>query len=421
MNKNKSDNKIKVLELFAGVGGFRLGLEAASSSFETILANQWEPGKKSQHAFDCYQQNFREDFHSNEDIAVLAQNPPKHDLLVGGFPCQDYSVARTKAAGIQGKKGVLWWEIDKIISKRNPKYILLENVDRLLKSPSSQRGRDFAIVLKSLDKNGYDVQWMVVNAADYGFVQRRRRVYIFAYKRNLKLHSGGNFELSEDHLYKGKFNYKLKGKEVIFDMARFSDTFSVSEKYDSGKFLNIGSMISGVVKMSDYEPVYFGKRALLGDILEKGADERYYLSDSQLAAAKKTKEGKREVRTTKDGFTYNYAEGTVVFPDPATRPARTMLTSESSINRSTHYVEDKDGIRTLTPVEAEKINGFPANWTNTGMPEKFRFFCMGNALVVGVIEQIGEVISELDERLNEGTNPVVQKSSVVLNPAPQSD
>lgn len=176
---------IRVVELFAGVGGFRVGLEAASPRFKTIWANQWEPGQAGQWAFKCYEQNFKKASHCvNEDIATVINSVPAHDLLVGGFPCQDYSVAHTGAQEIEGQKGVLWWSINDIIHLQHPKFVLLENVDRLLKSPASQRGRDFGIILRCLHDEGYVVEWRVINAADYGEAQRRRRTFIFADARS---------------------------------------------------------------------------------------------------------------------------------------------------------------------------------------------------------------------------------------------
>ena len=175
------NDEIKVVELFAGVGGFRVGLENSTGKFVTIWANQWEPGTRNQFAFNCYNQHFKDgSINVNEDIAKVIDQVPEHDLLVGGFPCQDYSVAATKAKGIEGKKGVLWWSIHDIIKKRHPRYVLLENVDRLIKSPAKQRGRDFGIILRCLADEGYQVEWRVVNAAEYGLQQRRRRIFIFA-------------------------------------------------------------------------------------------------------------------------------------------------------------------------------------------------------------------------------------------------
>ena len=178
--------QIKVIELFAGVGGFRLGLEQASNAqyrYDTIWSNQFEPSTNVQHASNIYMQRFADDTHLNVDITQVATDDiPDHDLLVGGFPCQDYSVAKilSHAHGIVGKKGVLWWEIYRIIKAKRPVHILLENVDRLIKSPTHQKGRDFAIMLKTLSDLGYNIEWRVINAADYGMPQRRKRVFIYA-------------------------------------------------------------------------------------------------------------------------------------------------------------------------------------------------------------------------------------------------
>ena len=178
----------RAIELFAGVGGFRIGLER--TGWQGRLGNQWEPSTRVQHAFDCYARHFaeigqrgRQRGHRGPARRGRARRRapcPNYDLLVGGFPCQDYSVAKllNQAHGIQGKKGVLWWQIHRLIEMSRPPLVFLENVDRLLKSPAVQRGRDFAIMLASLSDLGYVVEWRVINAADYGFPQRRRRVFI---------------------------------------------------------------------------------------------------------------------------------------------------------------------------------------------------------------------------------------------------
>ena len=102
------------------------------------------------------------------------------------------------------------------------------------------------------------------------------------------------------------------------------------------------------------------------------------------------KGSKKMERTSSTGFKYVFSEGTIAFPDPLDRPARTMLTSENTLNRSTHVIEDPKTrrLRLLTPIECERINGFPDNWTKTDMPERQRYFIMGNALVVPLIERI---------------------------------
>lgn len=390
-----------VVELFAGVGGFRLGLEKYGY-WDIIWSNQWEPGRKAQYAFDCYTAHFgKRENHVNEDICnVHTDEIPEHDLLVGGFPCQDYSVAATLAKGIQGKKGVLWWEIERIVKAKKPKYLLLENVDRLLKSPANQRGRDFAIILSCLNALGYTVEWRVINAADYGFAQKRRRVFIFATSTdNLKAYS---HDMPENILLNTGFfapvfpvkadSYKLLETKIDSDLINITNSFSF-------QFENSGYCTNFLCSTLKTTPIYAGTKSILRDVLQSDVDESFYIKDEDLPKWEYMKGAKREKRKTRDGFEYLYTEGAIPYPDNLDSPSRTMLTSESSKNRSTHVVKDLQTgrLRLLTPVECELLNGFPKDWTNTGMPKGFRYFCMGNALVVGIIEILGKRISEIAE------------------------
>lgn len=445
---------IKVCELFAGVGGFRLGLEKASDEFKFVWANQWEPGKIKQHAFDCYVSHFGEENHVNSDISKIDKNEIKdHDLLVGGFPCQDYSVASTGAKGIQGKKGVLWWEIRDILESKKPRFVLLENVDRLLKSPASQRGRDFGVMLACFNDLGYSVEWRVINAAEYGFSQRRRRIFIFAFKNDTEYAKNINKNNLRDWIYnKGFFqeefpiisgNNKLEDKgysdTIESEQLSISDSENIvakeiaitkEEKIDAEEFImeyedildisnnfkmefkNTGIMTNGVIYTEKTIPKYNGEFTLLKDILETNVDEKYYLDgdEEKLAKWEYLKGAKKIPRTSKSGHSYIFSEGALAFPDPIDRPSRTMLTSESSVNRSTHVVRDPqtNRLRLLTPVEAERLNGFDDNWTNSGMPEKFRYFCMGNALVVNLVEKMGKSIKNIVD------NESIQKNESAL-------
>lgn len=394
---------IRVVELFAGVGGFRLGLERCSRKFETVWANQWEPGKKSQHAFDCYVFHFgKNENHVNKDIAEVKQLVPEHDLLVGGFPCQDYSVARTQAKGIEGKKGVLWWEIVDIVNNRRPKYILLENVDRLLKSPSHQRGRDFGIIIRTLVDMDYAVEWRTINAADYGFAQRRRRVFIFGFHKSTKffsklLNSSVEDWLRGDGFFQAKFPVKPFNQVRIIDfgLENYKDLVDMSQNFTT-RFCNAG--VAYDYSAYTVEALPLGcKPMTIGQIMQKDAVEDKYFINGNLDKWKYLKGAKREPRVKPNGETYFYTEGGISFPDALDKPARTILTSESSVNRSTHVIKDAvtGRLRLLTPVECERLNGFPDDWTNTGMPEKFRYFVMGNALVVPLIEKMGERICEV--------------------------
>jgi DNA (cytosine-5)-methyltransferase 1 len=388
-----------VVELFAGVGGFRVGLEA-SGDWKIVYSNQWEPGKKKQWASDCYQAHFSDGIHTNVDIATVdILDIPDHTLLVGGFPCQDYSVAATLAQGIQGKKGVLWWEINRILEAKRPPYVLLENVDRLIKSPAKQRGRDLATILSCLNSMGYAVEWRVVNAAEYGFPQRRRRIFIFAAQIETAL-AQRYLDVSPSDVVteKGFFaqtfavasNKQLRTIPIPTDLLEITKTFF-------SPFSNSGFAINHLSHTADLTALMVPDGTTLGDILEQNVDEKYYIKEQDLEKWQYMKGSKNEMRKTREGYQYNYTEGAIPYPEPLDRPSRTMLTSESSKNRSTHVIKDPETgrLRLLTPVECERLDGFPDNWTNTGMPEKFRYFCMGNALVVGLIKMMGKRLSEM--------------------------
>jgi len=405
---NQTD-RLRVMELFAGVGGFRLGLEKANPDFFQInWANQWEPARKSQDAFECYRRNFETGIHINEDIATIQEETfiqARPNLIVGGFPCQDYSVARSLSGekGIQGKKGVLFWEIKRVLESTHPKYVLLENVDRLLKSPSKQRGRDFAVMLATLRDLDYIVEWRVINAADYGFAQRRRRVFIFAYKKDVSFAREQLERTDEEIVFeKGFFAHPFPVEEEPFknradhaklpiDLVEISDTFSFA-------FHTAGIMREGNIYTAHVNPVTSNPTAL-GDILlpEEEVDEKYYLSEEDEEKFAYLRGSKKIERTSANGHKYFFSEGGMSPTDSLDKPGRTMLTSEGSKNRSTHIVEVNGRKRLLTPVECERLNGFPDNWTE-GMTDRMRYFCMGNALVVGLVEIIGKRIETIEKQ-----------------------
>ncbi|MDD2287644.1 MAG: DNA (cytosine-5-)-methyltransferase [Tepidanaerobacteraceae bacterium] len=413
---------IKIVELFAGVGGFRIGLEGASNDktkYRVVWSSQWEPGAKKQHASDIYVARFGDKGHSCEDIQEVVDmkfdSIPNHDLLVGGFPCQDYSVARTlkQSKGLEGKKGVLWWSIFNILNKKGanaPKFLLLENVDRLLKSPVKQRGRDFAIMLSSLAKLGYAVEWRVINAADYGFPQRRRRIYIMGYKQNTAIwkkvlackdkkkwiNSDGliakAFKVKQDVVRASEF-------EISTDYVYVSEKFS-KDMPSKSPFENAGVMINGHVTTMKVESDYKGKYSVLGDFIidEKKVPEEFFIKPADIKRWEYLKGGKKEERKSSSGHEYNYSEGPMAFPDPLDKPSRTIITGEggTSPSRFKHVIKTKSGrLRRLMPIELERLNMFPDNHTKIKeTPDIKRAFIMGNALVVGVIKKLGESLRD---------------------------
>lgn len=393
----------RVAELFAGVGGFRVGLDQLDSGWDFVYANQWEPARKVQYAFQCYCRHFGSDHASNKDINLVDKNAmPDIDLLVGGFPCQDYSVAHSGAMGIEGKKGVLWWDIRDTIQAKTPPFVLLENVDRLLTSPGRRQvGRDFGMILYTLNQLGYGVQWQMINAADYGFPQRRRRVFIFAYRNDTQYANKIAMQAKKSNLRKalGQLgvltqSFSVKDNLTRMNEARldgFNDIIDFSDHF-SFRFESLGIVQGDDVFTAHYQPDYSGKHETLNDIvLDHVDDASLFLDDAKIKKFEYLKGAKREQRTSHSGFEYYYTEGGMAFPDPLNLPGRTMLTSEHSINRSTHVIRDKETgkLRFLTPIETERMQMFPDNWTE-GMPKSSRYFMMGNALVTGIITQIGK-------------------------------
>ena len=399
---------IRVVELFAGVGGFRIGLEGASDKFQTIWNNQWEPSTKHQDASLVYQARFGTEGHCNKDINTIPTNEiPDHDLLVGGFPCQDYSVAASlsRSGGIEGKKGVLWWQIYRILDEKGenrPNYLFLENVDRIINSPANQRGRDFAIILASLSDLGYIVEWRVINAADYGFPQRRKRTYVVAYRQNsIVANRVENAQqwLMHEGVMASAFPFEVKGKEVEFTIE--GDIKSVSDNFNSAKkdspFEDAGIMINRQVFTVKTSSCYAGDvKQTLGDILvdEEFVPEEFFISDEDLPKWQYEKGAKKINRVSKEGYEYVFSEGGMAFPDSLDKPSRTMITGEGGTapSRFKHVVLTPSGrYRRLIPIELERLNMFPDNHTlHAEVSDGRRAFLMGNALVCGVVQEVGK-------------------------------
>lgn len=428
-------DSLKIFSMFDGVGGFIVGLNNANKDFfQTTYSNQYEPSRKSQDAFEVGVYRFPEMEHINTDVELIPDE--KFDemkengvnMIVGGFPCQDYSVARSKKneLGIEGKKGVLFWQIIRATTHIKPKYLILENVDRLLKSPSKQRGRDFAIMLSAFNQLGYSVEWRVIDASQYGRAQRRRRVFFFVYRNDTAFAKkiDQKFEKAESDLFFDEHLYD----EYIFKDGLFArqfpieqipvknrfasyeldeDVVEISENF-SGTVWNTGIMRHGRYFTIDTVPTQDEKPTTLGEIVqsEEEVDEKYYLTDKdKLEKFQYLRGPKKLERTTADGHKWIYSEGGMSPYDDLSLPARTMLTSEGSVNRSTHLLKINERYRLLTPIEAERLQDFPDNWTKykkaadgtiSEVSDRMRMFFMGNALVTGIVKRIGDELYKIE-------------------------
>jgi DNA (cytosine-5)-methyltransferase 1 len=427
--------KLKVLELFAGVGGFRVGLEHSDPNlYITKWANQWEPSRKSQDAFEVYDYNFPDSKNLNVNVEEIPDNVFKEmdaDLIVGGFPCQDYSVARSKKneMGIQGKKGVLFWQIIRATNHIRPKYLILENVDRLLKSPSKQRGRDFAIMLTAFNQLGYSVEWRVINAADYGRSQRRRRVFFFVYRNDTDFAKKIDKQFEQESITSDLFASEHQYDEYIYNDGLFArqfpiikqpyknreafyelpeDMVEVSDNF-TGKVWNTGVMRHGRYYTVDTLPLGDEHPITLRQIIQPAemVDEKYYLTDTHKLEKFQYLRGPKKIeRTSAEGHKYIFAEGGMSPYDDLDMPGRTMLTSEGSVNRSTHLLNINGRYRLLTPIEAERLQDFPDDWTKfkklssgevVEVSDRMRMFFMGNALVTEVVKRIGDELKAILE------------------------
>jgi DNA (cytosine-5)-methyltransferase 1 len=437
-NQEKNDSlniaQLNVVELFAGVGGFRLGLERVHGTpYRVTLSNQFEPEKKAQHASRVYEARWGTEGHVNKDIFSFLESEEGRqavrdaapDVLVGGFPCQDYSVAKplSQSKGLAGRKGVLWWSIAQLLQQRiddnQPvRYVILENVDRLISSPAQCRGADFATVLSTLHALGYAAEWRVINAADYGFPQKRKRVFIVGYHQSTPVYQSMKRSLETDGLAWQRDGVlqralpcvlvqPLDGSAPALSIAAEPLVAQVNYRPLSNggsRFSNSGLMLSGqvwtakskAIEIDDYRP-FTGQvnPTTLGDIVQKtiGIPESFYVtsdSEERWRAAK----GAKSVPRMKDGFAYSYSEGAMAFPDRLDAPARTIITSEggSTPTRTKHVIASSNGrLRRLVPEELEALNGFPRGFTeHPGVSDTARAFLMGNALVTGVVTKIGE-------------------------------
>lgn len=419
MTKKSKDQKITVAELFAGVGGFRLGLEGykgksatshykrkLKNRFRTVWSNQYEPSKNVQHASMIYTLRFGKSGHSNKDISTIpASEIPDHTMMVAGFPCQDFSIANrlNRSAGLNGKKGVLWWQIHRILKAKidsgtPTEFLLFENVDRLL---TSRDGCDFYSIISSLNDLGYALEWRVINAAQYGFPQRRKRVFILACHKNSKLYQPILQAFADEWLAR---NGIIANAFPIQDNPKFK-SFRLGEVTLSKArrtFENAGMMVNGLVTTGKVAPNYEGPLRDLESVLQddKEVPSKFFITKEQLKKWRVCKGAKTIERVQKDGTTYTYTEGSCTFPDPVNKPSRTIITSEGSSTpyRTSHVVRhNSKRHRRLLPIELERLNLFPDNFT-AGLSDPQRGFLMGNALVIGIVERIG---AELATRVND--------------------
>lgn len=405
------DSNLRVAELFAGIGGFHVGLSQAGG-FQVVWANQYEPEADVQHAANVYRDQFPSTELSNTDIRLVPSSEiPQHDLLVAGFPCQDYSrcqKSRDGFKGLQGTKGNLWWEIDRIVGEKRPPYVLFENVETVLNSPGSahkNRGRDFAAMLATMLDHGYVVEWRVISGADYGWCQRRPRIWILCALRETPVgqriqafHAQQDF-LTSKSFFAQRFPctpHEAKGQVQVVSIGAAHTELRTDFTQVWG---NAGTMVDGHCRTQFVEPAYSGPMGTLGSVLEHAPVGNYYCKDEDLPKWTFLKGAKNKIeKTKKDGTKYTWSEGAVQFPDPLDRFARTITksgTGRPSPDRSKMVFHDPANgkLRVLTPMECERLQGFPDNWSKAAS-EGWRYQLLGNSLITMIVQRIGQTLQD---------------------------
>jgi len=333
--------KIKYIDLFAGIGGFHYGIDKANKNFECVYSSEWD-----KYAADVYDKQFHTAIDRRDIATVPSSDIPDHDLLVGGFPCQAFSIAG-KRRGFDDTRGTLFFEVARILRDKKPKYFILENVKGLL---SHDQGRTIQTIFGVLSDLGYEYQWQVLNSKNFGVPQNRERIFIIGNLRGISRpkifpigeSSGGN----------------IKGKQDDSEISR-----TVSARFKKG----VGNTESRIV-----------------DVLINVAQAQRIRSIDGLAS---TLQGLAGGQGAKTGL---YAIP-VLTPDRIEKRQNGRRFKEDGDPSFTLTGQDRHGvmtgisqIRRLTPTECARLQGFPDNWCE-GLSDSQQYKCFGNAVSTPVV------------------------------------
>jgi DNA (cytosine-5)-methyltransferase 1 len=365
---------MKYVSLFAGIGGFDLALNRLGHV--CVWANEWD-----KYAAEIYNKNFgseeggksiqgterrsiqsnrdksdttsrnnkqpetwgNREFQQSKDIdtrdirTVPTSEIPDHDLLVGGFPCQAFSIAG-KRRGFDDTRGTLFFEIARILKDKNPKYFILENVKGLL---SHDNGSTFKTIISTLDGLGYDLQWQVLNSKNFGVPQNRERVFIVGHIRGQPRPEVFPIGTSDKEVGK---SIKILAHKDVYRRA--------NQVYDAGGSVETLSTCGG----GGQHPC--------------------------VAIPEATKKGYAEASV---GQAINLA-----VPNSKTRRGRVSDIAQTvDTGMQQHTLTPEMRIRRLTPTECERLQGFPDGWTE-GVSDTQRYKCLGNAVTVNVVYEVAK-------------------------------
>ena len=360
--------KLRFISLFAGIGGFDLGFERAGMQ----CVAQVEKEKKSLKTLSCHWP----DVPRFDDVCTVGKhNLPECDVICGGFPCQDLSIAG-KRSGLAGKRSCLFYEMGRITNELRPSILVWENVGGLL---NSNRGIDFLSVLSELDRIGYCGGWTVLDARFFGVAQRRRRVFGVFVRRDIAEMGRyvGNGELPD-----GAGIPSVAGKILAFpNRLRWNPKTGRSPRQENRPD------IAGCLKTSN--PT-------------RGAscvNNNHIITTGTLTARAMQSYGREMVE---EGFTIAFSHSdngrdSTVNLSPTLRASNNANSNQSG-NGHLSVVNVQKKVRRITPVECERLQGFPDDWTKMNS-DSTRYSQLGNAVAVLVVEWIGKGIVSVMEKI----------------------
>lgn len=352
-------NYMKAVELFAGIGGFRIACDRLG--IDTVWANDID-GLAAQ----VYKNNFKKGIFKEGDITENIPSIPDHDLLTAGFPCQPFSSAGKKL-GTEDIRGTLFEKIVQVLILKKPKYFVLENVKRLL---SMDNGEHFSTILEALSKIGYLIEWRLLNSIDFGLPQHRERIIIIGHRNtNPVSYLCNNNELE---------SLSEKTKKNLSNVDSWIDIIKHSKK-----FLNWGVAINGKFAHANINLFSEAKsKKTLKDILEEHPEKYFFFTEDTLKRIENSEyvnkyyNGVKILYNQKGGARMGYS----IFGVDGVAPTLTCTTSR-------HYerYEINSEFRRLTNIEYARIQGFPDDHCR-GVKVYNQYSLYGNAVPPDMVE-----------------------------------
>lgn len=371
---------MKFIDLFAGVGGFHEGIRRANPKAECVYSNEWD-----KHAAEVYRKHFGE-CDTTDITTVRAEDIPGHDLICGGFPCQAFSVAG-KRRGFEETRGTLFFDILRIARHHRTPYLLLENVKGFL---NHDGGATFHTILRSLDELGYDCQWQVLNSKDFGVPQNRERVFIVGHLRGKPrpqvfpigqtTEGSAGPEASKEAI--------LTGTQTARQYANWGGDFVISQ-YGETRTSKHSPTIrtpSGGNRM----PMVRVKEATSKGYAEAAEGDSINLAQPN-SATPRGRVGKGVANTLETGVQQAVVQAVDTKQVGKARFTDNVATLGANDYKEPKAVSIENRIRRLTPVECERLQGFPDGWTE-GQSDTQRYKQMGNAVTVNVVEAVASRI-----------------------------